>query len=112
VAKGVFYVESWPSRPEREAEYHSWYNEIHLPEVVALDGFVSARRLAPADGKGPFVALYEMEADDLQAAADNLQRVIERGDLRLSDVLQTDPMPVMRLLKTITAYEPSDRPAH
>ncbi|MFE4966124.1 hypothetical protein [Streptomyces sp. NPDC056660] len=106
MARGLLYVETWPSAPEREAEYHAWYEEVHLPEVVSLDGFVSARRLAPVDGKGPFVALYEMEADDLQAAVDNLQGAVERGELRMSDSLQTTPAPVMRLLAVTAVHDP------
>ncbi|MFJ8748993.1 hypothetical protein ACIREO_06630 [Streptomyces sp. NPDC102441] len=109
MAKGLLYVESWPSAPEREAEYHAWYEEIHLPEVVALEGFVSARRLAPLDGAGPFVALYEMEADDLRAAVDGLQEAVLRGDLRMSDALRTDPMPVMRLMEVTAVHEPTGR---
>ncbi|MGW6361712.1 hypothetical protein ACWFR5_42730 [Streptomyces sp. NPDC055092] len=109
MANGLLYVETWPSAPEREAEYHAWYDEVHLPEVVALDGFVSARRLAPADGTGPFVALYEMEADDLPAAVDRLQEAVMRGELRMSDALRTDPMPVMRLMEVTAVHEPTER---
>jgi len=53
MARGIILVESWPSSPEREQEYNTWYDEIHLPELVALDGFVSARRLRPVNGDGP-----------------------------------------------------------
>jgi hypothetical protein len=57
MAKGIILVESRPSSPEREQEYNTWYDETHLPELVALDGFVSARRLRPVDANGPYVAL-------------------------------------------------------
>ena len=67
MAKGIILVETYPSSPEREQEYNTWYDEVHLQELVALDGFVSARRLRPVDGDGPYVALYEIEGDDLQA---------------------------------------------
>ena len=30
--------------PGKEAEYNDWYDNIHLPEIVATEGFVSARR--------------------------------------------------------------------
>ena len=55
MAKGIILVETFPSSPEREQEYNTWYDEVHLPELVALDGFVSARRLRPVDADG----LYE-----------------------------------------------------
>ena len=33
----------------REDEYHTWYTETHLPELLTLPGFVAARRLSRAD---------------------------------------------------------------
>ena len=30
--------------PGKEAEYHDWYQNVHLPEVIALPGGVSAQR--------------------------------------------------------------------
>ncbi|WP_330255040.1 hypothetical protein OG874_11100 [Nocardia sp. NBC_00565] len=105
MARGILYVETQPSAPERTAEYHAWYDETHLREVVAMDGFVSARRLAPPADDGPFVALYEIEADDLQAVVDRLLEAVLGGEFHMSDALRTDPMPLFRLLETITVYE-------
>ena len=102
MARGIILVESWPSSPEREQEYNTWYDEIHLPELVALDGFVSARRLRPVDGDGPYVALYEIEGDNLQAVLDNM--IANAGQLHMSDALQLDPAPIPRLLETTIDY--------
>lgn len=100
MAKGIILVESRPSSPEREAEYNTWYDEVHLGELVALDGIVSARRLRPVDGNGPYVAIYEVEGDDLQAILDNM--IANGPRLRMSDALQLDPAPIPRLLETTT----------
>lgn len=100
--KGVIYVESRPSSPEREAEYNTWYDEIHLPDLLALDGFVSARRLRPVGEDGPYVALYEIEGDDLQAIVANVMASGRRGEIRLSDALMRDPAPIMRLFEVTT----------
>jgi hypothetical protein len=105
MARGIILVESWPSSPEREQEYNTWYDEIHLPELVALDGFVSARRLRPVDGDGPYVALYEIEGDNLQAVLDNM--IANAGKLHMSDALQLDPAPIPRLLATTIDYHSS-----
>ena len=104
MAKGIIHVETRPSSPEREQDYHTWYNEVHIPELVALDGFVSARRFRPADADAPYLALYEIEGDDLQAILDNM--VANAGQLHMSDALQLDPPPVMRLLEMTTEYGP------
>jgi len=102
VAKGIILVESRPSSPDRDQEYNTWYDEVHIPELVALDGFVSARRLRPVEGDGPYVAIYEVEADNLQAVLDNM--IASAGRLHMSDALQLDPPPIMRLLEVTTEY--------
>ncbi|SOJ57292.1 hypothetical protein MSIMFB_04768 [Mycobacterium simulans] len=102
--KGIIHVETRPSSPDRDQEYNTWYDEVHLPELVALDGFVSARRLRPVDDEGPYVALYEIEADDLQSV---LQNMLDNArNLHMSDALQFDPPPVMRLLEVTSEYRP------
>ncbi len=107
--KGIMYVESRPRSPEDLAAYHRWYDETHLREIVGVPGFVSARRFAPVDGDGPFVAIYEIEADDLQAAVAALREASRRGDVRMSDVLQMAPPPTVRVLETIAEQVPVDR---
>ncbi|MCV7091250.1 DUF4286 family protein [Mycobacterium interjectum] len=98
MAKGIMLVESVPSSPDREDEYNTWYDEIHIPELLKLDGIVAARRLRPVAGNGPYVAIYELEGDDLQAILDNM--IANAGQLHMSDALQLDPAPVPRLLET------------
>ena len=74
--RGIMYVETMPVSPDREAEYHKWYNDTHLAQILSVDGIVSARRFAPTDGEGPFIAIYELDCDDLDAA---VQRMGELG---------------------------------
>ncbi|OMC56831.1 hypothetical protein A5747_06165 [Mycobacterium sp. IS-836] len=100
MAKGIMLVESVPSAPDREDEYNTWYDEVHIPELLALDGIVAARRLRPVDGQGPYVAIYELEGDDLQAILDNM--VANAGQLHMSDALQLDPAPIPRLLEYVS----------
>lgn len=102
MAKGIIYVETYPSSPEREQEYNDWYDGIHLAELVALDGIVSARRLRPVNGEGPYVALYEIEGDDLAAVLAGMGG----AKLTMSSALQLDPPPIPRLLEVTTEYHP------
>jgi len=54
--------------PAREAEYHDWYNNMHIPDILKTPGFVRATRYeikAPRDGRGRFLAVYEIETDDI-----------------------------------------------
>jgi len=54
----------------KEAEYNRWYTEVHLRDVLAVPGFVAAQRFRLADdsaaGAHRYLALYEIETDDVQ----------------------------------------------
>ncbi|MBI2701798.1 DUF4286 family protein [Mycobacterium gordonae] len=97
MARGIIYVETYPSSPDREQEYNTWYDEVHLPELVNLDGIVAARRLRPVNGDGPYIALYEIEGDDLQAVLAGMSG----AKLTMSSALQLDPPPIPRLLEVV-----------
>ena len=99
----IFQVESFPSSPDRVDEFGRWYDEVHLPEVLTVDGFVSARRMAPIDEGGPFIAQYVLEGDPHQAVI-NLRAAAAAGKLTMSDVLCLDPLPVMHLLEIVSEH--------
>ncbi|HWH30047.1 MAG TPA: hypothetical protein VNU26_14020 [Mycobacteriales bacterium] len=58
----------------QDDEFHRWYDQEHLPAVLAVPGFVRAQRFAavPATrGQLPqhrYLAVYEIETDDLPGA--------------------------------------------
>ena len=45
-----------------EAEFNEWYNEQHLPERMAIPGYVSARRFKLKDGNNAlkYLCIWEM----------------------------------------------------
>jgi hypothetical protein len=98
------YVETMPVSPEREADYHRWYDDTHLAEIVAVEGIVSARRFAPTDGNGPFVAIYELDCDDLEATTERLASLGAGGQLSSLEHIQLDPPPVMRVYREIASH--------
>jgi len=107
--KGVLVVRSRPSSPDREAEYNDWYDNVHLVEVCAIPGFTGARRLKLSD-KGlaaadpaefPYVAFYEMDADDLNAVLLELVTRVGDGRVVMSDAISMDPRPSMTLYEEI-----------
>lgn len=99
MAHGVLLVESYPSSPDRADEFSKWYDDIHIPDVLALEGYVSARRYKPLDGNGPFLAMYDLEADDLSTLPAILFAAARDGSLPMSDCMQMDPPPTMRFLE-------------
>ncbi len=98
--KGILFVETRPASPEVAADYHKWYDEVHLPEICAIDGFVSARRLATLDGES-FIAIYEIEGD-VETAKANLTAALKSGNLSTPVGLSLDPPPSQRYFRTIT----------
>ncbi|MHC3470934.1 hypothetical protein ACYF6T_19785 [Streptomyces sp. 7R007] len=60
--------------PGREDEYHRWYDDFHLDEVLRVPGFITAERCAPPSGEdaefagdGTHLALFTVESDDFAA---------------------------------------------
>jgi hypothetical protein len=100
--KGILYVETRPSSAEDAADYHRWY-ETHLGEVLAVDGVVAARRFAPFDENAPFVAIYEIEADDLEAVQAALSAGARSGRNSTPIGLSYDPPPTTTLLREIAS---------
>jgi len=107
VPKGIMVVQSAPSDPAREDEFNEWYSHAHLPEILAVPGFVSARRYKvhdPGNGVPPahtYLAVYEIEADDLTGPAKELRARSAAGETTSSDALQTDPPPVIAFYELI-----------
>ena len=103
MAKGIMVVQTGPVSAEREAEYNDWYSGTHTPEVLALPGFVAARRYKLAGGDGPpsYLAIYEIEADDLTAPVKELGARSAAGQHSKSDVLRVDPPPVVSVYEQV-----------
>ncbi|MFD7205460.1 hypothetical protein [Streptomyces sp. NPDC059893] len=56
----------------RDEEFRKWYWETHIPEILALPGFVAARRLRAADTVTDgvpyrYATVYEVEGSAEQA---------------------------------------------
>jgi len=77
----------------KDEEFNRWYNDVHLADVLKADGFVGAQRFAlePMGGESPhrYLALYEIETDDIDAAVKGLAG--SAGTMVISDAM-TDAM--------------------
>lgn len=87
----------------KEQEFNRWYDTIHVPDILAIDGFSAAQRFRLA-GPGPnvqaaqgaepavaqYLAMYEMESDDTRPAMKRLNEAVgglaQRG--RMFDGMQ------------------------
>jgi hypothetical protein len=92
MVKGVMVVTTSPAEG-READYNQWYDEEHIPALLSLPGFVSARRFrVHGEAAGPtYLAIYELEADDLNAPVAALRARNTPDRARGPEVLATSP---------------------
>jgi glutathione S-transferase len=79
----------------KEAEYNHWYSGQHLAETLATPGWAAAQRFVLADtqisGHLPqqqYLALYEIEADELQQAVDALSA--RKHEIASSDAISPE----------------------
>lgn len=97
--RGIMVVQSRPVSAEREAEYNDWYVNTHIPEILAIPGFVSARRYKVPGPDPAYLAIYAIEADDLTSPVKELGARSASGGSTPSGAIQLDPPPV------VTIYE-------
>jgi hypothetical protein len=56
--------------PAREQEFNDWYDNVHVHDLLKEEkAFMAASRYQaahPQNGQGKFVALFELETDDIE----------------------------------------------
>jgi hypothetical protein len=97
--KAIMIVHSEPSDPAREQEYRSWYDDHIAQALRAVPGLPRARRYRLAadqrhevSAPTPFMTIYEIEADDIDAVHDRLLAASKDGRLPQSDVIRAGPI--------------------
>jgi hypothetical protein len=79
----------------REGEFNEWYQSRHLPDVTAVPGFRAAQRfkLAKILSKGadakPYLSIYEIETDDLDATIAEMRGRARTDIMPISDAMAT-----------------------
>lgn len=48
--------------PAVEKEWNQWYDQVHLPEILRVPGFLSGRRYRAVEGAPKYMTLYELES--------------------------------------------------
>jgi hypothetical protein len=99
MAKGKFIVFNEPNSAEVDAEYNAWYSETHLPQILEHCPSITAAsrfKLVPGQenplaGAPSYVAIYDIEADDLMAARAELGSAVQAGKVVMSDAIRSEP---------------------
>jgi len=104
--KGVLVVQSAPVDPAHEVEFERWYRDEHLPDICAIPGFTGARRFKVVRQRSgapvaEYLAVYELDSDDLEATVAEMSARSADGRVRRSTTVQTEPPPVVALYELI-----------
>ena len=104
--RGTLIALTKPTSPECEDEYNEWYDQVHLGEVAAVAGVVSAKRYkiaapsalnqsADSPFANPYLAVYELDAPDLESLAREIDASATDGRFQMSDALHPNPTVVL-----------------
>ncbi len=83
-------------QPGQDVEYNRWYDEEHLPDVVAVPGFVSGQRfrrspaqLRPNVPPSPqYLVAFTIVTDDLEAVYAEVRRRARSGETKMSPTVK------------------------
>jgi hypothetical protein len=73
--EGLFLVYTDLIDPKHEEEFNAWYNTEHLPELLALPGFLDAARYVATRGGPKYLAVYELASIE---TVRSLTRIVAR----------------------------------
>lgn len=83
----------------REGEFNDWYTNVHLADVLKLPGVLAAQRfelndvqLRPEEMPWKYMAVYEIEIDDISKTFSALRSVSGTEAMPLSPALQDERM--------------------
>ena len=99
MAKGSFIVFNEPNSPEVDTEYNAWYSDTHLAQILAhCPSITAASRFKlvpgqenPVPGAPNYMAIYDIEADDLMTARAELAIATQAGKIVMSDTIRSEP---------------------
>jgi hypothetical protein len=60
-------------------QFNRWYNEVHVPEILACPGWSSNRRFVCLDGESSVLAIYELNDPELAFATPEWESVVGWG---------------------------------
>ncbi|MBI3227626.1 MAG: hypothetical protein HYZ39_21470 [Mycolicibacterium cosmeticum] len=99
MAHGKLIVFNEPASAEVEAEYNAWYDGDHLPQILAnVPAVTGAKRYRIAPGQNSaipgaprYLAIYDIEADNVMDAYAQLGRATVDGKVVMTDKIRSEP---------------------
>jgi hypothetical protein len=108
VPKGLILAYSRPASLAKANDYNDWYDNEHLPEVLTVPGIQRIRRYKPIDPEtgvpdpeGYYLAVIEIEGDDMIAIKLALEQHNGPELARLPEIMELDPQPPVHLFMPV-----------
>jgi hypothetical protein len=98
--KSVLLVETRPESPQLVDDYNKWHDDVHIPEMLTIEGFSSARRWRAEDGES-FITLYEIDTD-VDTAKANLRAAYQSGRMSKPVAVEAQPPPILRYFSLVS----------
>ena len=100
--KARMLVWSNPTDPAREDEFNKWYDTTHAPDVLKLAPFTSVTRFKVSDAQfgpietpGSYLAIYDVDTDDLSTIPQVMADAFVAGELPMSDLIEPGPIVIV-----------------
>ena len=82
--------------PNKEEEFNRWYSDVHLPEVLQIDGFQTAQRFRLTEQQMQpqshgYLAIYNINSEDVSGTLENLRNM---RSLTMSDALDLSTLQI------------------
>src|SRR5882672_11846828 len=85
-----------PVSSDRDSDFNEWYDNTHMKDVLKVPGYIAATRFKLLDKSiivgaelphQSYLAIYELETDNVDKAAEQLQAAVQGGGMFISDSL-------------------------
>jgi hypothetical protein len=93
MARALMLAWSSPRSPDRASEFDEWYEQTHIPQIrAAVPSITAASRFELVDPESPgpshrYLAVYELDDDDIPAAAAALADAGASGHLQMTPAM-------------------------
>ena len=114
----IYLVKTEPSEPHRDAEFNQWYDEIDIPDVLAVPSFRRARRskalsvvefsdVRAGEGDGAYAAYYDIVTENIDKSIIDLYVAARKMNAlgRSTDALRVVEANYYRLLNRTLSSE-------
>ena len=81
---------------DKEEEFNRWYSDVHLPEVLQIEGFQTAQRFRLTKQQmqaqsHTYLAIYNINSEDVSGTLENLRNM---RSLTMSDTLDLSTLQI------------------